>query len=82
MMFIPHREHAYWPPTACYEDGFTFLYVGDVRTSQETRLLAPTACYEDGFTFLYVNDVHTSKETGLLAPNGMLRGWLYFFICR
>jgi hypothetical protein len=23
-----------WASTACYDDGFTFLYVDDVRTSQ------------------------------------------------
>jgi hypothetical protein len=27
-----------------------FLYVDDVRTSQETHLRASTACYSDGFT--------------------------------
>jgi hypothetical protein len=28
-----------------------FLYVADVRTSQETQLWASTACYGDSFTF-------------------------------
>jgi hypothetical protein len=37
--------------TACYADSFTFLYVDDVRTSQETCLWASTACYGDRFTF-------------------------------
>jgi hypothetical protein len=27
-----------WASTACYRDSFTFLYVDDVRTSQETRM--------------------------------------------
>jgi hypothetical protein len=36
---------------ACYEDSFTFIYVDDVRTSQETHLWAFTACYGDSFTF-------------------------------
>jgi hypothetical protein len=30
----------------------TFLYVDDVRTSQETHPYASTACYGDTFTFL------------------------------
>jgi hypothetical protein len=30
---------------------FYFLYVADVRISQETQLWASTACYADGFTF-------------------------------
>jgi hypothetical protein len=46
--------------TACYWDSFTFLYVGDVRTSQEAQ--TSTACYRDSFTCLYVGDVRTSQE--------------------
>jgi hypothetical protein len=42
-------------------DSFTFLYVENVRTSQETQ--ASTVCYKDSFTFLYVEDVRTSHET-------------------
>jgi hypothetical protein len=36
MLFVPHRKHVR-VSTACYRDSFTFLYVDDVRTSQETR---------------------------------------------
>jgi hypothetical protein len=36
MMSVPHRKHA---SAACYGDGFTFLYVDDVRTSQEAHEL-------------------------------------------
>jgi hypothetical protein len=32
-------------------DTFTFLYVDDVRTSQETHLLASMVCYGDSFNF-------------------------------
>jgi hypothetical protein len=46
---------------------FTFLYVKDVRTSQETHLWASTACFTDNFTFLYLEDVRTSQETYLQA---------------
>jgi hypothetical protein len=49
-----------WASTACYGDSFTFLYVDDVRTSQEAR--ASTVSYGDSFTFLYVDDVCTSQE--------------------
>jgi hypothetical protein len=35
-MFVPRRKHLR-ASTACYRDGFTFLYVDDVRTSQETH---------------------------------------------
>jgi hypothetical protein len=31
---------------------FIFLYVDDVRTSQETYIWASTACYDELFTFL------------------------------
>jgi hypothetical protein len=37
-----------------------FVYVGDVRTSQEAY--ASTACYGESFTCLYVDDVRTSQE--------------------
>jgi hypothetical protein len=42
-----------------------FLFVGDVHTSQETRLWSSTSCYGDSFTFLYVDDVRPSEETHL-----------------
>jgi hypothetical protein len=50
----------------CYGDSFTFVYVADVRTSQETRV----GCYGDSFTFLYVADVRTSQETHVRAVTG------------
>jgi hypothetical protein len=46
--------------TACYGDRFPFLYVDDIRTSQEAHLGVPTAWYGDNFTFLYVNYAQTS----------------------
>jgi hypothetical protein len=49
-----------------------FLYISDVRTSQETHLRASTAYYLDSFTFLYVGDVHTSEETPV-GLHGLLR---------
>jgi hypothetical protein len=54
-----------------------FLYVYDVHTSQEARLLPSTSCYGDRFTFSYVDDDRTSQETpmGLL---GLLRGSFTF----
>jgi hypothetical protein len=52
---------------ACYGDNFTFVYVDDVRTSEETHLRASTACYWYNFTFLDVDDVCTSQETQLRA---------------
>jgi hypothetical protein len=41
--------------------GFTFLYVDDVRTSLEAH--AFTSCYGDSFTLSCVDDVGTSQET-------------------
>jgi hypothetical protein len=37
MTFVPHRKDV-WASTACYGDGCNFLYVHDVRISQEIRL--------------------------------------------
>jgi hypothetical protein len=49
-----------------------FLYIDDVRTSQETHLCTYTASYGDGFTlyiyiyiYIYIYDVRTSQETHL-----------------
>jgi hypothetical protein len=50
-----------WASIACYGDSFTFLYVIDVHTSQETHVWAPTASYGDNFTFSYVGNVRTSQ---------------------
>jgi hypothetical protein len=58
-MFVPHRKHT--PPLPVNGDSFDFVYVDDVRTSQEAYV--STACYGDTFTFLYVGDVRTSQET-------------------
>jgi hypothetical protein len=63
-MYVPHRKHL-WISTACYVHRFTFLYVADVRASQETHLWTSTACYVNRFTFLYVADVSASQETHL-----------------
>jgi hypothetical protein len=46
---------------------FTFSYVDDVRTSQETPLCASMTCYAESFNFLCVDDVRTSQETHLCA---------------
>jgi hypothetical protein len=59
MMFVPHREDNSSRPVTGI--ALLFLYVDDVRTSQETRLWASTACYEGSFTFLYVDDVRPSQ---------------------
>jgi hypothetical protein len=45
----------------CCGDSFTFI-LDDVRTSQETFLLASTSCYWDNFTFI-LDDVRASQET-------------------
>jgi hypothetical protein len=37
--------------TACYGENFTFLYIDDVRISQETHLWTSTLCYEESLTF-------------------------------
>jgi hypothetical protein len=55
------------------EIGFTFLYIDDIPTAQETKLWASTVCYKDTFTCLYVDDVRTSQEI-LMGLHGLLRG--------
>jgi hypothetical protein len=67
VMYVPHRKHT---PLLCYGDSFTFIYVGDVRTSQETY--ASTVCYGDSFTFIYVGDV--KYLTGNIRLYCLLRG--------
>jgi hypothetical protein len=47
--------------TAFYVDSFTFVYVNDVRSSQEPHLWTCAAL------FLYVDDIRTSQKTHLWA---------------
>jgi hypothetical protein len=48
MIFVPHRKHLS-ASMVSYGGSFTFLYVDDVRTSQEAQI--STACYWDSCTF-------------------------------
>jgi hypothetical protein len=64
MMFVTCRKHTYGS-MACYGHSFTFLYIDDVRISQETSLWASMACYGNCFTVLYADDVRNSEETQL-----------------
>jgi hypothetical protein len=61
----PHRLTTLYTSAACYGYSFTFLYVDDVRTTQETHIWTSTACYGDSFSILYVENVRTSQETRL-----------------
>jgi hypothetical protein len=50
IMLVPHREQSV--DIRCLLRGsFYFLYIDDIRTSQETYLYTSTACYGDSFTF-------------------------------
>jgi hypothetical protein len=62
-MFVPRRKHSYGFPRPVTGLALLFLYVNDVRTSQETFLWVSTTCYGDDLIFLYVNYVRTSQET-------------------
>jgi hypothetical protein len=72
MMFVPHRKHTYGPTRLVTETALLYLYVDNVRTSQEIHLWVSTACYGDSTTFLYVDDVRTSQETPM-GLQGLLR---------
>jgi hypothetical protein len=37
-MWDPQHLTTLWASTVCYGDNFTFVYVDDVRTSQETPM--------------------------------------------
>jgi hypothetical protein len=51
MMFVRHRKRTYEPPRPVTGRALVFLYVDDVRTSQETYLWASMACYGETFSF-------------------------------
>jgi hypothetical protein len=74
-MFVPHRKHR--TPLSVTEDSVAFLYVHDVRTSQEAQ--AFTVCYGESFTFLYIDDVLTSQEAHSFTVR--YRG-SFIFLCR
>jgi hypothetical protein len=59
-MLVPQRKYAYRPPGPVTE---TFIYVDDVRTSQETHLSTSTICYRASFTFtLFAVYMHVYNE--------------------
>jgi hypothetical protein len=60
MVFVLHRKHTYGPKRPLTEI-VLFLYVHDIRTSQETCLWTSTACYGVNIT-LYIYYAHTSQE--------------------
>jgi hypothetical protein len=64
-MFVPHMKHIR-ASAACYWNSFTFLYVNNIHTSQETHMWAFTVCYGDSFTFC-MDIVRTSHEVHLWA---------------
>jgi hypothetical protein len=53
--------------TTSYGDSFTFLYVDNFRTSQETHLKAFTACYE--VNLIYFNIVYNNRLSRQLNGN-------------
>jgi hypothetical protein len=61
---------------------YFFVYVDDVRTSEETHLWAFSACYGDTFTFLYVYDVRASQETHLCDSTACYEDSFIFYIRR
>jgi hypothetical protein len=67
--------------TVCYGDIFTFLYVDDVRTSQETHLCSSTVCYKYVFTSFYVDYVRRSQETHLWASTVCYRDSFTEYTC-
>jgi hypothetical protein len=79
MVFVPLRKHSYGPPRPVTGIAY-FLFVDDVRTSQETPLWASTACYGDSFTFLYVAGVRILQETHIWASAACYGDWLYFLL--
>jgi hypothetical protein len=63
-------------------DSLTFLYVHDIRTSQETHLLITKNCYGDSFTFVYVHGVRRSKEIYLWTTTVCYGGRFTFLYVR
>jgi hypothetical protein len=63
MMFIPHRKHTHGNARPPARISFTFLYVDDVRTSQETYLWISTACCGDNIeSYFHLCLFGSSKE--------------------
>jgi hypothetical protein len=49
-MFVPHSEHTYGSSRPVTGIAVLFLYVNDVRTSQEIHLWTTATCYGDSFS--------------------------------
>jgi hypothetical protein len=54
MAFVTHRKHMNGRPRPVYGDSFTFLYVDEGRTSQETHEWAVTAYLRGNYFILFV----------------------------
>jgi hypothetical protein len=61
MMSVTHWRHNYVSPRPVTGRAL-FLYVYDVRNSQETELCVSTACYEDRLTFFIMSFVSLFRE--------------------
>jgi hypothetical protein len=57
-----------------------FLYVDNVRTSEETPLLSSTVCYEDSVYFLYVDDIRIPQEVYIESQRPVTGIALLYFI--
>jgi hypothetical protein len=51
VMFVPHRKNTYGTPRPGTRIALFFIYMCDVRNSQEANIRTTTACYRDIFTF-------------------------------
>jgi hypothetical protein len=56
-----------------------FLYIGDVRTSQETHLWTSTACYKASFTF-YIGVMSVPHRKHVWASTACYRDRLTFYM--
>jgi hypothetical protein len=77
MIFVPQRKHSYLTVTGI---ALIFIYVHDVRTSQESRLCATTEFHVNSFTFLYVDNVRTAQETRPRAATASYRDNFHFIL--
>jgi hypothetical protein len=59
-------------------DSFNFLYVDNVRTSQEAHLWTTAACYGDCFTFFICTCCSYLAGSTPMDHCSLLRGLLYF----
>jgi hypothetical protein len=78
IIFVPLSKHNYQPAQSVTAIALIFLYVDDVRTSQETHLCSSTVCFGESFTFYM--QMFCPDRTHIYGPPRPVSGKAFFYM--